>query len=201
MDQIKIGKFIASMRKEQSYTQRQLADMLGISDKTVSKWERGNGLPEVSLMLPLCETLRISVNELLSGQRLTDSEYKNKAEENMMNLVKEKEESRKKIVLSAAVCFLTILSGVTLVLLSGVLEMEMWLRVLLAVIASIVIAGGIAVAVVLDLSAGTFECPKCGTRFEPSAIAYIAGPHTITKRKLKCPNCGKISYCKKRLTH
>ena len=78
MDQIKIGKFIASMRKEQSYTQRQLADLLGISDKTVSKWERGNGLPEVSLMLPLCECLHINVNELLSGQRLTAPNTKKK---------------------------------------------------------------------------------------------------------------------------
>ena len=65
MDQIKIGKFIASMRKEQSMTQRQLADVLNISDKTVSKWECGNGMPEVALMLPLCEVLRINVNELL----------------------------------------------------------------------------------------------------------------------------------------
>ena len=201
MDQIKIGKFIAQMRKEQSYTQRQLADLLGISDKTVSKWERGNGLPEVSLMLPLCESLHINVNELLSGQRLTASEYKEKAEANMMNLVKEKEESRKKIVLSVVVVLLTILSGTTLILLSGALEMETWLRVLLIGIALVVIAGGIAVAVALDLSVGTFECPKCGERFEPSAAAYIAGPHTITKRKLKCPHCGKISYCKKRLTH
>lgn len=53
MDQLKIGKFIAEMRKEQSYTQRQLADILEISDKTISKWETGNGLPEVSLMMPL----------------------------------------------------------------------------------------------------------------------------------------------------
>ena len=70
MDQIKIGKFIASMRKARSMTQRQLADELGISDKTVSKWECGNGMPEVALMLPLCDALHINVNELLSGERL-----------------------------------------------------------------------------------------------------------------------------------
>ena len=201
MDQIKIGKFIAKMRKEQSYTQRQLADLLGISDKTVSKWETGNGLPEVSLMMPLCDLLHINVNELLSGESLTDSEYKNKAEENMMDLIREKEESKKKIVLSVIVCFLTILAGVTLIVLSGVLEMETWLRILLIAIALIVIAGGIGVAIALDLTAGTFECPKCNTRFVPTTAAYIAGPHTITKRQLKCPNCGKISYCKKKLTH
>ena len=79
MDQIKTEKFIAAMRKEQKLTQRQLADILGISDKTVSKWECGNGMPEVSLMLPLCESLKINVNELLSGEKLTDDNYHQKA--------------------------------------------------------------------------------------------------------------------------
>ncbi len=201
MDQIKIGKFIAQTRKEQSLTQRRLADILGISDKTVSKWECGNGLPEVSLMLPLCEVLHISVNELLSGQRLTASEYKTRAEENMMNLMRERVESRKKIILSGIVLFLTILSGVTLILLAGAPEMDVWVRAVLIAISAVVIVGGIGVAVVLDIGAGTYECSKCGERFVPTTAAYIAGPHTLTKRKLKCPHCGVVSYCKKRLTH
>lgn len=201
MDQQKIGRFIALTRKEHGLTQRQLADRLGISDKTVSKWETGNGMPEVSLMLPLCAALDISVNELLSGERLTDAEYKRKAEENMMNLILEKEESKKKIILAVAVTVLTILASVTLIALAGTLQMEIWLRVLIIVIGMIVMAGGIAVAVALESTAGTFECPKCGERFVPSTGAYLAGPHTITTRLLKCPNCGKVSCCKKRLTH
>ena len=201
MDQIKIGKFIASMRKEQSMTQRQLADVLNISDKTVSKWECGNGMPEGALMLPLCEVLRINVNELLSGERLDGADYQRKAEENMMELVREREESKKKIILAVVVCVLTILSGVTIILVSGLLEMSTWLRAVLIAIAAIVTVGGIGVACVLDMSAGTFECRKCGTRFVPSSAAYIAGVHTITTRKLKCPHCGQVSYCKKRLTH
>ena len=64
MDQAKIGKFIADERKKKNYTQRQLSDILGISDKTVSKWECGNGFPDVSLLLPLCNELNITVNEL-----------------------------------------------------------------------------------------------------------------------------------------
>ena len=198
MDQIKIGKFIAQQRKEQSMTQRQLADILGISDKTVSKWETGNGLPEVSLMMPLCDSLKINVNELLSGERLTDFNYKMKAEENIMDLVNERAESKKKIILSAIVCALTLLSGILLV---GYFPMTVLIRSLLIGAAVLEIAGGIAVAVVLDLEAGTFECGKCGTRFVPAPGAYIAGPHTLTKRKLKCPHCGEVSYCKKRLTH
>ncbi len=81
MDQIKIGRFLAACRKEKDLTQRQLAELLHVSDKTVSKWETGKGLPEAQLMLPLCEALGISVNELLSGERLTETEYQRKAEE------------------------------------------------------------------------------------------------------------------------
>ncbi len=201
MDQIKIGQFIAQKRKAAGYTQRQLADILGISDKTVSKWERGNGMPEVSLMLPLCDALHINVNELLSGEDVTDANYKQKAEENMMHLVQEKEESKKKIVLAAVVSVMALLSAIALCVLVQMLEMETWLRIVLIGIAVIEIVSGIAVACALDLSAGTYECRKCGARFVPTAGAYVKGPHTITTRQLKCPHCGKVSYCKKRLTH
>ena len=201
MDQIKIGKFIAAMRKEKGLTQRQLAEKLLISDKTVSKWERGNGMPEVSLMMPLCEALGINLNELFSGEKLTDADYRKKAEENMMDLVKEKEESKQKLILSLIEGFTTLLAAFTIILLAGLLEMEDWLRVLLLVIAFIVIAGGLAVAGVLDMKAGTFECRHCGARFTPTAGAYLKGAHTITTRRLKCPACGRVSYCKHRLTH
>lgn len=93
MNQEKIGKFIAEKRKEKSLTQQELADILGISNKTVSKWECGNGLPEVSLMMPLCEALGISVNELLSGEELNNT-YIEKAEENFIELIKETENTK-----------------------------------------------------------------------------------------------------------
>ena len=201
MDQVKIGRFISQMRKEKGLTQKQLGEELLISDKTVSKWETGKGLPEVSLMLPLCEKLGINVNELLTGERIPDEDYKKKAEENIMNIMREKEESIRKIVISVAVCAVTLLAGVTLIVVAGTLEMETWLRIVLSAIGAFVLIGGIAVAAMEDMSAGTFECKHCGTRFVPSAMAYLAGPHTITKRKLTCPKCGKRSYCKRRLTH
>ena len=157
MNQTKTGRFIAAMRKEQNLTQRQLADLLRISDKTVSKWETGNGLPEVSLMLPLCEVLHITVNELLHGERLTGSDYRQKAEEVIMDFVKEREESKRNLILSCIVAFLTILSGCTLVTVSGLLAMETWMRIILIVIAVIVMAGGIGVAAALEMKSGTFE--------------------------------------------
>lgn len=91
MDQVKIGKFIASCRKEKNMTQHQVADVLEISDKTISKWECGKGLPEVQFMIPLCDLLGINVNELLSGEKLSVDEYQKKAEENMMTLIQENE--------------------------------------------------------------------------------------------------------------
>lgn len=200
MDQIAIGKFIAEERKRKGYTQKQLSEKLEISDKTVSKWERGNGFPEVSLLLPLCKELDITVNELLSGERVSLEDYQRKAEENMVNLVKEAQESRKKIILSAVVALLVVVAAVPLFVLSGALEMETWLRCVLIAIGFVVLFLGIAVACVLDREAGAFECPECKTRFVPDMKAYVMGPHTITKRKLVCPHCGAHKYCKKVLT-
>lgn len=89
MDQIKIGKFIAEMRKEQNLTQMDLAEKLGISNKTISKWECGNGMPDYAVMEELCKVLGINVNELLSGERLLSQEYSKKAEENIISLIQE----------------------------------------------------------------------------------------------------------------
>ena len=200
MDQIKIGKFIADERKRKGYTQKQLSGKLEISDKTISKWERGNGFPEVSLLLPLCNELEITVNELLSGERVSEEDYRKKAEENMVNLVREAQESKKKIILSAIVVGLTIIAALPLIMISGMLEMENWLRVTLIIIGGVVFFGGIAVACILDRDAGAFECPECNNRFVPDMKAYVMGPHTITKRKLVCPHCGAHKYCKKVLT-
>ena len=200
MDQIKIGKFIADERKRKGYTQKQLSGKLEISDKTISKWERGNGFPEVSLLLPLCNELEITVNELLSGERVSEEDYRKKAEENMVNLVREAQESKKKIILSAIVVGLAIIAALPLIMISGMLEMENWLRVTIIIIGGVVVFGGIAVACVLDRDAGAFECPECNNRFVPDMKAYVMGPHTITKRKLVCPHCGAHKYCKKVLT-
>ena len=78
MDLNKIGKFISEERKKKNYTQKQLADILNVSDRTISKWECGKGFPEVSLLQPLCKALGISVNELLTGKRLDKENYMKK---------------------------------------------------------------------------------------------------------------------------
>ena len=118
----------------------------------------------------------------------------------MMNLVKEAQESRKKIILSVMVAVMALIAAVPLVVLSGALEMELWLKVVLIAIGLCVLAMGIAIACILDREAGAFECPECRERFVPEMKAYVMGAHTITKRRLTCPKCGKTSYCRHVMT-
>ncbi|MBQ8406134.1 MAG: helix-turn-helix transcriptional regulator [Clostridia bacterium] len=201
MDQITTGKFIAERRKARGLTQRELADLLNISDKTVSKWERGGGLPEVSLMLPLCKELDISVNELLSGKKLSDSEYKQNAEDNILSLIQEERAKTKfQTIIAVIVVVATFFAGLTLIMLSGFLEMKTLYRILLIVIGAVVILTGIGVAVALEITCGAFECRKCGHRFVPSVGAYLMGIHTATTRLLKCPKCKKTSWCARRMS-
>lgn len=87
MNQEKIGRFIAELRKEKKMTQIDLANKLGITDRAISKWENGRGMPDLSLLAPLCEILDVSINELLSGARLDKKDYQEKLEENIINTI------------------------------------------------------------------------------------------------------------------
>lgn len=87
MNQEKIGKFILSLRKEKNMTQEELGSVLGVSDKTISKWENGRGMPDISLIIPLCKELNITINELLCGERLSKESYQEKLEENIINTI------------------------------------------------------------------------------------------------------------------
>lgn len=196
MDQKLTGKFIAELRRERGLTQKELAERLHISDKTISKWERGCGLPEVGLMLPLCDELNITVNEMLSGRRLLSSEYQKNAEKNMVKLMKEKSEFKLKIFCEIAVLFITLLATISLCALVEYIEMSLAWRVTFLVIAMVIMLVGVAVCVVLEITSTEYECSKCGERFIPTAGAYIAGPHTLRRRKLKCPKCGERNWCK-----
>lgn len=95
MDQVKVGEFISTARKEKGMTQKELAEQIGVSDKTISRWETGNGLPDMAYLTPLCDFLGVSVNELLSGEKLPPNEYSMKAEENIMALLQENQNNKK----------------------------------------------------------------------------------------------------------
>ena len=114
MNQEKIGKFIAELRKEKKMTQIDLANKLGITDRAISKWENGRGLPDLSLLTPLCEKLGVSINELLSGSRLDKKDYQEKLEENIINTIDYTDKKIKKtkkifiIILSVIIAFIVL---------------------------------------------------------------------------------------------
>ena len=89
MNQIKIGEFISSQRRKNNLTQAALAEKLGITDRAVSKWERGKGLPDASLMLDLCEILGITVNELLNGEKISMENNNQKNEQLLLEMANE----------------------------------------------------------------------------------------------------------------
>lgn len=89
MDQVKIGKFIAALRKERGLTQEQLGERLGVTNKTVSRWETGSYMPPIDGFLELSRVLDISLNELLSGERLNTEQLRVKADENVLEAYRE----------------------------------------------------------------------------------------------------------------
>lgn len=200
MDQVKIGSFIKAVRKEKGLTQHEVAEMLFISDKTVSKWETGNGMPDVTLMLPLCNILGISVNELLSGEKLNSDQYYKKAEENILTLMDERKREKKKLILSILVGLTVMISAFTLLFVAAYADLSEATRIVLIVIGIIILIIGIIPAAILDKDAGYYECKHCGHRFVPSFGSYVMGIHTLTRRHLKCPKCEKRSFCRKRLS-
>lgn len=109
MDQEKIGKFIAECRKENGYTQASLAEKLGITDRAISKWENGKNMPDASIMLELCELLKINVNELLTGERIIMDNYKKAAEENLVEMKTKEEKTNKKMSLVVTVLVILLL--------------------------------------------------------------------------------------------
>ena len=200
MDQVKIGNFIKECRKELGITQYELADKLNVSFKTISKWECGKGLPDVSLLLPLCNELKINVNELLSGERLLNEEYKEKAEDNLIDIIKkEREENKKKIMIEVLIGIPCIVSMLSLFIMAGLLNIEDYQRIIMLVIGFICVCCSVIGLSILDRNIGYYECKHCKERFIPTFGRYINGLHGITWRRLRCPSCGKVSNCRKKL--
>ena len=171
MDQNKIGKFIASCRKEQGMTQAVLAERLGISDRAVSKWETGKSLPDSGIMLELCGLLKINVNELLSGERIMAESYDKRAEENLLAMKREVEEKNRQM-----------------------------LRIVLIVFAFVMIFTVAFIAVGIEQKAGYYECQHCHHRYVPTYWQTNLAMHMGRTRYMKCPECGKRSWQKKVLT-
>lgn len=201
MDIQKIGMFLAELRKERELTQDELGEKIGVTNKTVSRWENGNYLPPVEILQILSNFYDVSINELLSGERLNGENYKENAEEFIVvDLMKTRREAKVHLIISCIVATIAILAGTMLIMLGALLDMPVWLRIICIVISLIIILIGIGVCCVLTIDAGVYKCPICGNKFVPSMKDFIFGVHTFTKRKLKCPKCGKKSFCSKKLS-
>lgn len=201
MNQIKIGKFIALCRKEQNLTQALLAEKLGISDRAVSKWETGKNLPDASLMPALCEVLKINLNELFSGERLNMGEYKEMAEQHLLELRKQEEISNKKLLsLETVIGYICSISFMIIIFVASFATMEMIWRIVLIVSGCVVFAVGMVYCLKIEHDAGYYECPECGATYIPSMKSVIFSTHIGRNRKMTCSHCGKRAYHKKVLT-
>ena len=198
MDQIKIGKFIAQCRKEKRMTQQQLAEKLGITDRAISKWENGRGLPDSSIMLDLCNELEITVNELLSGEVLEMNSYNEKLEKNLIDMVKQKEESDKRLLtMEIVIGVLSCLLLVILISVTYLVEMPKWLEILLIAFGMISFMIAMSFGIKIEQTAGYYECGKCHHKYVPKYSSVFWAMHFGRTRYMKCPQCGKRSWNRK----
>ena len=201
MDQAKIGKFIAKRRKEQNLTQMQLAEKLGITDRAISKWENGKSLPDSAIMLDLCSLLQITVNDLLSGEVVVMENYNKELENKLLELVKEKEESDKRLLaLEWVVGILSIIVLIVPIIIAAYASIEEWQRVLLIFAGFIPCFVGLCYAMKIEQVAGYYECQECGHRYVPTLKSMWLAQHMGRTRYMKCPKCNKKSWQKKVLS-
>lgn len=198
MDQVKIGKFIAECRKKANLTQMQLAEKLNITDRAVSKWETGKSLPDTSIMLELCDILKISVNDLLSGEVVSMDNYNKQMENNLLEMAKQKETADKRLLhLEIFIGVAVMLIFLPLVMIAAFVQMEDWLRIVLIVLGSIPFLAGVIYGLRIEQVAGYYQCSKCGHRYVPTYSSVFFAMHMGRTRYMKCPECHERSWQKK----
>ena len=198
MDQIKIGRFIAAKRKEQKMTQVQLAEKLGITDRAVSKWETGKSLPDASIMLQLCGYLRITVNDLLSGEVVSMENYNEKTEKNLIEVIRQKEEADKRLLtIEIVIGLLSTAFLFTMVIVAALIQMQDSIRFLLIGIGFVQFLVAMTFAIRIEQTAGYYVCAKCGHRYIPTFGSVNMAMHFGRTRYMKCPECNKKSWQKK----
>ena len=215
IDQIKIGKFIAAKRKEKSLTQTEVAKRLGITDRAVSKWERGLALPDASIMLNLCSILGINITELLTGEEAMEEDYKDlltgeeameedykdKAEKLILEIRKKEEENNRYLLrLETVIGVLATVSCLTIIFTAAFLTPGTVLMSFLVLIALLILFIGIYFALNIERDAGYYECRSCHHRYVPDFNHVVMAMHIGRVRLMKCPSCGKRTWQKKVLS-
>ncbi len=201
MDLIKIGKFIAGLRKEKNLTQEALAEKLYVTDRAVSKWERGLSLPDADKMIDLCNILGINVNELLNGEKIDMKDYEKKTNEILVEMAKQEEIKNKKLIMNMWVISITALLfyiGI-IILAANTLEEGPVLGTVI-VLSTLVLVIVAFYAFKLEVETGYYECNKCHHKHVPNYFVAMICPHINLTRLLKCPKCHKWSWSKKVMT-
>ena len=197
MDYNKIGEFIEAERKAKGLTQTKLAAKIFVSEKTISKWENGKGVPDANSLQKLCEVFDVSLNELMSGERAPES-AKQQNEQLLLSLAKEVEDKNKIIWLSMwvimIVSMIALLGGVFVC--AFLIPEGVWQSV---VMVGLVVAFLIPClyALKLEVCVGAYKCKKCGCKIVPTYTEVLCSMHKGFTRYLKCPNCNKRTWCKK----
>ena len=198
MNQVKIGKFIAECRKNKKLTQAELAEKLNITDRAISKWETGKGMPDSSIMLDLCKELGITVNELLSGEMIEMKDYDKKAEELLLEMKKQKEEADKRLLtIEIIMGLITVVMYLALVMTVDFLQIEENAQLLIILPATVLLIIMCFFALKIEQVVGYYECRKCHHKYVPTYNSVLWAMHVGRTRYMKCPNCNKRSWNKK----
>ena len=198
MNQVKIGKFIAECRKRENLTQMQLAEKLNITDRAVSKWENGKSMPDSAIMLDLCKILKITVNDLLCGEKVTMENYNKELENNLLEMVRQKEKADKRLLTLEVVIGITSFSVFfAMLIIASLATMDDWVRILIISISAAAFLAICFTLIRIEQVAGYYECKNCGHRYVPTYKAIMSSMHMGRTRYMKCPKCQKRSWQKK----
>lgn len=202
MDQIKIGKFIKEKRKEKKMTQSELAEQLNVTDRAISKWENGNCMPDSGIIPELCKILNITITDLFNGE-VVDMKNKEKIiEENILEAIKQKEASDKRLLDLEIVLGVTIITFFIIIVfaISYFTETKMIPEntgAILIGISTVFIVIFALILLKIEQVAGYYKCGKCNHKYIPTFKGILFALHINRTRYLKCPKCGKTSWNKK----
>lgn len=203
MNQEKIGRFIAELRKEKNMTQQELADKLNITDRAISHWENGRSMPDAGVILELCKILNINVNELLSAKKIKEDKYNERAEESLLEMRREIETQNKRILtLNKIIINLAFIIFVVIILAATFIELSMLIRnIIVAVDLVMLILVGFFTLNILQKT-GYYECQECKHQYIPryTQMFFSMSGITNTNWRIKCPKCKKKCWHKKVLT-
>lgn len=198
MDYNKIGNFIMKERKAKKLTQAKLAEKIFVSEKTISKWENGKGIPDSDSLPKLCEVLDVSLDEILNGEKFNEENEKRKKEQLLLDMAKEIEQKNKTIWSSMWVIMIVSLIALFAGIIISSLLIPEGVWQLVSILAScILFLPTCFYALKLEVSVGAYKCKKCGQEKVPTYSEALNAMHMGTTRHLKCSNCKKRTWHKK----